>query len=295
MKKLLVFLVVVVLSLTLVSCTNEIMSMLPPEISSMIPGMQHTCADANADTKCDTCGEYVAPQACKTHVDNNNDGVCDKQGCNATVDMVMDSIVFKDKKVTYNGKPQSLELKGLPEGAEVDYNIPNAQTDVGTYEITAYITAPGYEDCEVTAELTIKKKSISIIWPDTLGMFPNVGKVPEIEYTLDGVVEGDVVEVNFNFGDCDFFEDGDFIVTATSANPNYSIKTANGANKAPFTVGEVICIVLFEDDTKEGKDPLPQKLGYGDTLIAPEPIKSGYELIGWYDDKDNLWSFDSPV
>ena len=38
MKKLFVLLIVVVLSLTLVSCTDEIMSMLPEGITSMIPG-----------------------------------------------------------------------------------------------------------------------------------------------------------------------------------------------------------------------------------------------------------------
>ena len=102
MKKLFLLLIIVVLGLSLVSCT--------PEIMAMIPGMSsHVCADANNDTACDTCGAYVAPAACKNHVDNNNDGVCDQAGCNASVDMIMDGVVFKDKNVTKVPKvsPQS--------------------------------------------------------------------------------------------------------------------------------------------------------------------------------------------
>jgi hypothetical protein len=121
MKKLFLLLIIVVLGLSLVSCT--------PEIMAMIPGMSsHVCADANKDTACDTCGAYVAPAACKNHVDNNNDGVCDQAGCNASVDMIMDSVVFKDKKVTYDGKPQTLEVKGAPEDAEIEYDVPNTYT-----------------------------------------------------------------------------------------------------------------------------------------------------------------------
>ena len=199
----------------------------------------HTCADANGDTACDTCGAYVAPQACTSHIDNNGDGVCDNAGCNGVVLVEMLDATFADRTFTYDGKVKKIEVKGAPEGAVIEYNVKNFQTKAGKYEITATITADGYVDCELTATLTIKPRTININWADNVGPFPANGKIPTINYTLSDIIEGDTVEVEFDFGGCDFTELGeDFEVVAKSKNSNYQINTSGGVNKHTFSVGD---------------------------------------------------------
>ena len=92
MKKILFLITVLISVLLLASCTM------------LLPMMQHTCTDANGDTKCDTCGGYVAPAACTSHVDANNDGLCDKTGCGATVLMEMEDEFGVEIKPAEAGK-----------------------------------------------------------------------------------------------------------------------------------------------------------------------------------------------
>ena len=167
MKKHLRIFALMILTLTcallLASCTNM-------NLGAFMP---HTCADANKDTKCDTCGTYVAPKVCTVHTDVNKDGICDTVGCGKSVLKDMTAVTFDSKKVSYNGNPQKLEVAGAPDGAEVTYDVANEYTDVGVYEITATVSLAGYNDYTATATLEIVAKSIEIVWNKAnLGTFP---------------------------------------------------------------------------------------------------------------------------
>ena len=291
MKKLFVLLIVVVLSLTLVSCTDEIMSMLPEGITSMIPG-------AN-----------TGKSNCKNHVDNDNDGVCDKEGCGASVDKSMeDMISFDDEKFTYDGTPKSIEVTGAPDGATVTYEVldapegatftegsENTHINAGTYDIKATVSAEGYEDYEIEATLTISKRTLTVIWPDSVGPFHMSGEKPVLDYDVEGGIEGEDLKIKYDFGGCDFTVEDMFTLTVTTANPNYKMKTTNGANKINFRVEEIICVITYIDNSLQFKDPKPASVDYGGTLVTPEPIKSGYEFVGWFDENDTMLKPDDKI
>ena len=66
-------------------------------------------------------------------------------------------VTFDNKTVTYNGLPQTIEVLGLPSGANVTYAPNNTYTEVGEYPVTATITKQYYNDMQLTATLKIEK------------------------------------------------------------------------------------------------------------------------------------------
>ena len=71
-------------------------------------------------------------------------------------------VTLADAEYTYDGSPKSLVVKGkLPEGAKVAYEN-NEKTDAGIYDVTAKITAPGYNDKVLSSKLTIKKRELAV-------------------------------------------------------------------------------------------------------------------------------------
>ncbi len=71
-------------------------------------------------------------------------------------------VTLADAEYTYDGSPKSLVVKGkLPEGAKVAYEN-NEKTDAGIYDVTAKITAPGYNDKVLSSKLTIKKRELTV-------------------------------------------------------------------------------------------------------------------------------------
>ena len=290
MKKIRIILfLLLVLGLTLVttSCTdmNSLMNMF---------GMgTHVCQDANGDTLCDTCQAYVAPKACTSHVDNDNDGTCDNAGCTATVLMIMEDVEFEDVTKVYTGKAHKISVKGAPEGAKIEYSSKNVQVNAGEYEITAIVTAKGYEDLELTATLTIESKKISIEWVN-VGPFPSNGKEPVLEYNIIGAVKDESVEIDFDFGSCDFTEEGTFEIVAKSRNKNYVVDTKGGANKTDLIMGSNSHKVEFVTGI-EGKEIEPENVVDGDLLDRPASMLNvGYNFVGWYNG-DTEWNFDDPI
>ena len=279
-KRILLFSALLMCVLALASCTM------------LLPTTQHTCTDVNGDTKCDTCGGYVAPAACTSHVDANNDGICDKTGCGAAVLMEMEDVVFKDMTKVYNGKPYTISVKGAPDDAEIEYSMENTQTNAGTYEITAYITADGYEDLEITATLKINPKPLTIEWGDNSQTFPADGKAPELLYELKGAIASDKLEVKLDFGGHDFNETGSVTVTATVNNPNYRLNTKT--NKTTIIFGANVRTVSF-DTGIEGKELDPEVVVGGEAVDEPRALsKYGHNFLGWYNG-ETLWNFDDPV
>lgn len=71
-------------------------------------------------------------------------------------------VTLADAEYTYDGSPKSIVVKGkLPEGAKVAYEN-NEKTDAGIYDVTAKITAPGYNDKVLSSKLTINKKELTV-------------------------------------------------------------------------------------------------------------------------------------
>ena len=69
------------------------------------------------------------------------------------------NITFSNKTVEYNGLEQSITCSGVPSFATVTYQS-NKGTEVGTYNATATISAPNYNDLVLNATLTINKGTI---------------------------------------------------------------------------------------------------------------------------------------
>ena len=63
---------------------------------------------------------------------------------------------FEDTTYLYDGLEKSLEVSGAPRVATITYSPDNTYTDVGEYEITATLSADGYETLNLTATLTIE-------------------------------------------------------------------------------------------------------------------------------------------
>lgn len=67
-----------------------------------------------------------------------------------------DGLNFEDKSVMYDGQTHSLEVTGVPDFAKVSYTA-NSFAEIGVYEVTATVTAEGYNDWVKTAKLIIEE------------------------------------------------------------------------------------------------------------------------------------------
>src|SRR5690606_36011773 len=68
----------------------------------------------------------------------------------------VDGISFESGEFSYDGRPHSLSVEGLPAGATVSYEG-NGQVDAGTYTVTAKVQRENHHDLELKATLTIHK------------------------------------------------------------------------------------------------------------------------------------------
>ena len=276
-----------------------------------------TCAthtDANGDYVCDTCGSYMEIPKCTWHVDNDNDGYCDIAGCEEEVVMEMLGISFTSTQCYYDGQEHSIAVKGAPYGAEIEYvwendtyfsdGEPNVHKNAGTYIITAYVTADGYEDYEATAILQILPKHISVQWADVEEAYPANGNAPKLEYTLIGLSPEDEGDVNLKFSYTyngkayDFktletgTEEADVTVVATLSDPNYALSSNTNTTTVKF--GPNRFTVSF-DTGVDGTDFDPERVAGGSPVSQPRAIaKKGYTFAGWYNG-NKLWDFENPV
>ena len=75
----------------------------------------------------------------------------------STGDNIFEGVTFEDATYTYDGREKSIEVKGVPDGATVKYNVRNSYTNAGVYPIKATISKEGYKTLVLTATLTINK------------------------------------------------------------------------------------------------------------------------------------------
>ena len=166
------------------------------------------------------------------------------------------NIVFNDQTFSYDGTPHSLSISGCPEGTDVSFDIPNSQTLVGVYKITATLSKVGYETKTYSATMTIDKGIIDtskFVFEDkefqqdgTPKSLELIGDLPygvTVEYinnnqTLDGVY---TVTAHFVYDKNLYYEVSDMTATMTIVTPlvsyniHYELNKGVNSGKNPNT------------------------------------------------------------
>ena len=166
------------------------------------------------------------------------------------------NIVFNDQTFSYDGTPHSLSISGYPEGTDVSFDIPNSQTLVGVYKITATLSKVGYETKTYSATMTIDKGIIDtskFVFEDkefqqdgTPKSLKLIGDLPygvTVEYinnnqTLDGVY---TVTAHFVYDKNLYYEVSDMTATMTIVTPlvsyniHYELNKGVNSGKNPST------------------------------------------------------------
>ncbi len=71
-----------------------------------------------------------------------------------------EGITFDKVVTTYDGKPHTVRVDGVPSGAHVEYSSAITHTNAGTYKVCATITKTGYNALTLESELIINKAQI---------------------------------------------------------------------------------------------------------------------------------------
>ena len=203
----------------------------------------------------------------------------------ATVDTTIDvhgkfdTAVLANATVKYNGRPQSLTVTGIP-SANVAYTYNDAAvndvTAVGTYKVVAKISAPYYDDKELTATLTIEPAELILRALDVTG-----GTATLEGICLDEDVKLDFTKITVSKKD-DKWIASNFELTGADA-ANYTLTTT----EFELTVDETTDIVTVTIKTEldgVAKDYATEQFvkGSNATITAPE-IKD-YRFAKWLDD-----------
>lgn len=84
----------------------------------------------------------------------------------------MEGVKLESKEFQWDGYYHSLEVTGAPENAKITYTN-NEKKSEGTYQVTATITAPGYESLTLSATMIISDKLVfpEIVYDDLLFIY----------------------------------------------------------------------------------------------------------------------------
>ena len=199
-------------------------------------------------------------------------------------------LTFADSEVEYDGAEHTLEVSGLPQGATVTYSPEGPYKDAGEYQITATVKQEGFADKTLTAKLTISPKAVTVSYSGL--KFKANGEAPEITYTVNDLIEGDTVELEFDFGDCDFTETGDgYTFKAKSKNPNYTLKKVSAEKE--FELVENVHTVYYDTGVEGVTLDPEEEVNDNGRIRAPRSItNSGYEFLGWFNGEEQ-WDFDN--
>ncbi len=88
----------------------------------------------------------------------------------------LNGLVFKDKEIIYNGKPQSILLENAPKGSRVEYSG-NEQSDAGSYTVTAHVIDPNFTETILSASLVIRKAKQQITFGEVGTLARNIDRV----------------------------------------------------------------------------------------------------------------------
>nr|WP_247716451.1 MBG domain-containing protein [Sinomicrobium weinanense] len=136
----------------------------------------------------ETVGTYTITQGTLTA--GNNYAITFEEGTLTITAADYEDITFNAGEFTYDGTEHTLVITGeLPEGTSVTYQN-NGRTDAGTQTVTAEIDGgENYEDMELTADLTITPRSITVTADNQQKTYGTDD--PELTYTADMLIGGD--------------------------------------------------------------------------------------------------------
>lgn len=109
-----------------------------------------------------------------------------------------DSIKLASKEFDYDGTEKSIAVTGtLPTGAKVEYTNEKA-TNAGTYNVSAKITADGYNDKVLNATMTIKPRTLTVTGLSAENKtYDGTDNAAIKGGELSGVIKGDDVKAAF--------------------------------------------------------------------------------------------------
>ena len=134
--------------------------------------------------------------------------------------------MMSDATFTYDGEYHALEVENLKRGMRADYDVEfqvdTSFRDVGEYEYTAWVYDKNGKLVDyMTAYMTIVPKEVFVVVDPQIS---DHGEFQPQGYTVDGLVEGDVLE-----GYISYDEAGN--VVFDHDNPNYSVTAVGGERK----------------------------------------------------------------
>lgn len=190
-------------------------------------------------------------------------------------------IEAEGKTYTYNKETYSLDKPSVVvdalEGASgytVDttkYEITPSGTssaiNAGTYEVTYTLNSDVYEASEVTVKLVINPKEVTISGSDQTVKYGET--VPEITPTVEGVVDGDDLNVTATKPTFDCIGTYNYIINYDKTNTNYNV-----------TVNQVKLTVIKGDLT--GIEAPSLSVTYGDSSSSIN-ITNSYEETGHFE------------
>lgn len=105
---------------------------------------------------------------------------------------------LNDKEFDYDGTEKSIAVTGtLPTGAKVEYTNEKA-TNAGTYNVSAKITADGYNDKVLNATMTIKPRALTVTGLSAENKtYDGTDNAAIKGGELSGVIKGDDVKATF--------------------------------------------------------------------------------------------------
>ena len=172
----------------------------------------------------------------------------------STGDNIFEGVTFEDATYTYDGREKSIEVKGVPDGATVRYNVSNSYTNAGVYPIEATISKEGYKTLVLTATLTINKATYdmsgvkfvdkTVVYNGETQRIEISGSLPQgvtVSYDNNENINVGTYEVVAKFtGDSNNYETiADMTATLTINKATYDMSSVKFVDKTVVYNGEV--------------------------------------------------------
>ena len=212
-----------------------------------------------------------------TTVDGEHTATCPVK----VVNKQFEGITLADGSFTYDGTEKTLAVSGAPAGAAVNY-IGNGQTDAGTYQVAATVTAAGYDDLTLNATLTILPKKLTVTGLQAVDrVYDGDVYVSLSGGELVGIVNNDEVIAEFpSFGTIQSANAGENIAVSIS---DFALTGAKAQNYT-VTVPNDITVNIAKADLPLSFDNLnttyngeAQTIAPYSALPLPEDISFTYE------------------
>ena len=209
--------------------------------------------------------------------------------------------------LVYNGTAQALTLGGSAEGGETlyataengDYSADVIKgTNAGSYEVWYKVAGDSNHNDIASQKINVsiaKATQSAPVQPTAVGE------------TIKGKADGKIIGVST---DMEYKADGASEYTAVTENEILNLTAgiykvrykendnylAGGDKTIEIVAGEMITVTF---DSDGGSDIDSETCEYNQTIASPkdEPVKDGYEFVGWFADVEltNEWNFDTTL